>query len=109
MATCVINVEDDQGSPLLQVSTKELAGPVTVWDRQHWGTEGPSPKILICGLSLDEAERIGLALIRCVAGHRAYLDNYEFWHGDKGPELAKANAATDPEEEPWDPDTNRAH
>ncbi len=34
MATCVENVDDDAGHHLVQVSSKEMAQPVTIWDRR---------------------------------------------------------------------------
>lgn len=96
MATCVINLEDDNGAPFVQISSKEMRFPITVWDRRHWPDQGVSPKVMM-SLSLEEAEKFGLALIQCVAGHKAYLDNYEFWHGEQAAKRAKA-AMTSPTE-----------
>lgn len=95
MATCVENVDDDAGHHLVQVSSKEMAQPVTIWDRREWPNSKP-----IFALSLEEAERIGLALIRCVAGHRAYVDNYELWHGPGGKEAATAIKLSEPATDP---------
>jgi len=95
MATCVENVDDDAGHHLVQVSSKEIRLPVTIWDRREWPNSRP-----IFALSLEEAERIGLALIRCVAGHRAYVDNYELWHGPGGKEAATAIKLSEPATDP---------